>query len=356
MGVEQLAMIKSYGLLLTPEEFRIPKDPRATMPEGEFPQEDFLQTRACFTLVERHELLKANGTHAKLFGDFAIGLKPSYARRLGAVPVFYMYDVFGGRTQGDVGDINLTLEILFNLRALRSICIALARLEAKAMIPNRDTLSIEMLDEIGHDLKGDPIVKRRLEHVDRRKAREVVDLLDTDRGPAWSLVDLIDITLNLFQTVDSKEQKSGTPPTPHEYYRQREWRIVQLFNPRLRCQRLDWKLATLDGAEAMLCCERWRLRKELTEFNPNFFDGHRLNGSAILRGTRDCGSRRARDFFEFVVEIICPEGVASDVKKLDDRDEFERRPSGMLRKLINSIRRVFGKSVEPVVFVRRRCQ
>ena len=324
IGVEQIKTIKKYGLLLTPESFSIPENPLAAKHEGESPKVEFLQARACFTLVEREELLVARDpdsmSHFGLFGDFAIGLKPADARKLGAVPVFYVYDAFGEDPENS-RDINLTKEILFNLRELRSVVIALARLEAKAKIPDRKTLDIATLDKIGYVLQGDPIVRRRIDQVDRRKAREAVDLLDTDRGPAWSLVDLIDITLNLFQTADSKN--SGGLLRQHAYYQQREWRIVRLFNPCLRCQRLGFELE-LDGIEAMPPDERRDLRKRLTEINPGFFNDSRLENSAILRGMSDHDGAKATDFFEFVEEIICPSAVASYVKELDERDEFEQ--------------------------------
>lgn len=323
VGVEQLKMIKEYGLLLTPEPFSIPRNPRAAWYEDDQPQVEFIQTRACFTLVEREELWSGwRGTdseaHFKLFGDFAIGLKPSDARKLGAVPVFYVYDAFGSETDS-AGDINLTREMIFNLRELRSVCIALARLEAKANIPDRDTLSLETLDRIGYVLRGDPIVKRRIEQVDPERAREAVDLLDTVRGPAWSLVDLIDITLNFFQKTDSP--KGGQ----HEYYQQREWRIVQLFNPGLRCQRLDPYLKELDANVELPNGEHYDLCRRLLEINPEFFmKMNRLRDSAILRGTSAYRGAGARDFFDFVEEIICPRDAADDVKQLDERDEFRQ--------------------------------
>lgn len=328
IGVEQLKMIKKYGLLLTPEPFFIPMNPRAARYKDDPPQMEFIQTRACFTLVEREELRRGAGseTHFQLFGDFAIGLKSSDARKLGAVPVFYVYDAFGSKTDEKdktdrAYDINLTREILFNLRELRSVCIALARLEAKANIPDRDTLDVKTLDEIDYKLHGDPIVRERIEQVEPEKARETVDLLDTVRGPAWSLVDLIDITLNIVQTADSKKKQ-------HEYYQQREWRIIQLFNPGLRCQRLNPDLKYLDTSVELPDDEHTTICRRLLKINPEFFSGkekkkkNRLRDSAILRGTsRDAG---AKDFFDFVQEIICPRDTADEVRKLDERNEFRR--------------------------------
>ena len=242
IGVAQLEAIRQYGLLLTPEWFDIPENPLAAKREGEAPTTRFLQTRASFTMVERDELTgPANcaeaASHIELFGDFVIGLKSSDARRLGAVPVLYTYDTFGG-ANSDHDDINLTREILFNLRELRSVAIALARLEAKAANPERSALDAGMLDRLGYVLQGDPGIRRRIDAIDRRKADEVLQFLDTDRGPAWSLVDLLEITFNLFQIADFHESDRHGLRLENAYYKQREWRIVRLYNPRLRCQRL----------------------------------------------------------------------------------------------------------------------
>ena len=175
---------------------------------------------------------------------------------------------------------------------------------------------METLNRIDYKLHGDPIVRQRIEQVEPEKAREAVDLLDTVRGPAWSLVDLIDITLNFVQTADSKKEQ-------HEYYQQREWRIVQLFNPGLRCQRLNPDLKDLDTSVELPDREHYDLCRRLLEINPEFFmKMNRLRDSAILRGTsRDAG---AKDFFDFVQEIICPRDIADEVRKLDERNEFRR--------------------------------
>ena len=349
VGVAQLDSIRRHGLVLSPEWFRIPENPLAAKREGESPKTDFRQTRASFTLVERKGLTAGVGdsgepTHVELFGDFLIGLRSSDARRLGAVPVLYTYDTFGSNDD-DQGDINLPKEILFGLRELRSVAIALARLEAKAADPERFTHDDAMLDRLGYVLQGDPVIRRRIEGLDRRKANELIRYLDTDRAPAWSLVDLLEISLNLFQTADSRAPDSYGLGRENAYYRQREWRIVRLYNPRLRCQRLGGS-HELDGPEAMAADERENLRRRLVAVNPRFFSARRLDDSAVLRGTSDEGG--GKDFFDFVQEVICPRLVEDDVEALIRQSRFQRLATTM---------RIAGNGREGVrelaVFVRR---
>ena len=349
VGVAQLDSIRQYGLVLSPEWFRIPENPQAAKREGESPKTDFRQIRASFTLVERKGLTAGAGsagepTHVELFGDFLIGLRSSDARRLGAVPVLYTYDTFGGNDD-DHGDINLPKEILFGLRELRSVAIALARLEAKAADPERFTHDDAMLDRLGYVLQGDPAIRRLIDGLDRRKARKLLRYLDTDRGPAWSLVDLLEISLNLFQTADSRQPDSYGLGRENAYYRQREWRIVRLYNPRLRCQRLGGS-HELDGPEAMAADERENLRQQLMAVNPGFFSASRLDNSAVLRGTSDEGG--GRDFFEFVQEIICPRRVADCVEALVQGSGFQLLASSMW---VAGNEREEGR--ELAVFVRR---
>lgn len=302
-GIVQLAMMMEHGLLMTPEDLVIPQNRRAVNRES--PKTKFRQTRACFTLATREELWRRDRrrasrgeleSHSALFGEFAIGLDPVRARLLGAVPVIYFYS--------DPSDTNLTHEILFYLRELRSLVIALARLEAKAAIPERDTLDAAALDAVGYLLEGDPVVEKRIGKVSASAARAAVDLLDTDRLPAWNLVDWIDATLDLFQTADSRTTLGSLA-----YYQQREWRIVRLFAPHLRCYRLSSD-HTLDGIAAMDRADQIQLRERLQYLNRDFFTDERLDDSAILIGTD------RKPFFDFVQEIICPSTVALTVADL----------------------------------------
>ncbi|MDE0004285.1 MAG: hypothetical protein OXQ29_16470 [Rhodospirillaceae bacterium] len=336
-----------HGLLLTPEWFEIPENPRAAKRRGEPPKTQFLQTRACFTLLSRNTLWEtteyAAKSHVHLFGDFVIGLLPSDARRLGALPVAYVYHAFDGTT-GNQEDTVFPTEILFNLRELRSLAIAVARLEARAANPRRCVLDARALDRLGYVLLGDPYIRRRIDRVGRWRARRVMRLLDTDRVPAWGLVDMLDMLLGVFQTADFREVDSYGMRKQNSYYRQREWRILRVFASELRCQRLGSD-HDLDGDRAMSDSERLTLRGRLKRLNSGFFDDERLEKSAIVRGLmKEAGGRQ--HFWEFVEEIICPSDAASAVESLmtdiglERVETIERRDTG-------------GERGEYTVFVRR---
>ena len=279
-GVSQITLMMRYGLLLTPEILTIPVNRAAKNREN--PQTEFRQARACFTLVEsRNELwlnkrLDAFGdatSHISLFGEFAVGIDPIRARELGALPVIYFY------SGGESAHAAVSHEVLFTLRELRSLTIALARLEAMAGIADRDTLDAATLDAVGYILKGDPIVRERIEETSKQAACVAVKLLDTDRRPAWALVDWIDAILDLFQTADGRSTAGSLA-----YYREREWRIAPLFSAGVRCRRLR-----LDKASGEKELPAWvpKLRGELRLLDGGFFTEEVLNGSAVLYGTEN---------------------------------------------------------------------
>ncbi len=312
LGIAQLDLMMRYGLLLTPEHLHIPKNDAAVNREP--PKKDFRQARACFTLVENREELWRNTrldeygqptSHVGLFGEFAVGIDPIRARELGAIPAIYFY------SGGDSAHARVSHEILFTLRELRSVAIALARLEAKARIEGRDTLDAATLDAVGYVLDGDPIVRERIEAADHHSARAAVDLLDTDRRPAWNLVDWIDGMLDLFQTADSRHC-----PESLAYYHEREWRIAPLFSSGVRCRRL--KVEKANGEKELPAWVR-ELRGKLLSIDRDFFSEEVLDDSVILHGTHD------QTFFDFVEEIVCPAEAAAGVANvLQSRNDLRQ--------------------------------
>lgn len=326
LGIVQLGLMMRYGLLLTPGYLEIPENDAAVNREP--PKMKFRQARACLTLVDsREELwhrtrLDEYGhpiSHVGLFGEFAVGIDPIRARELGAVPVIYFY------SGGNSAHTRVSHEVLFTLRELRSLAIALARLEAKADIEDRDTLDTATLDAVGYVLEGEPIVRERVDAVDRRTARAAVDLLDTDRRPAWNLVDMIDAMFDLFETADSH-----SCPESLAYYHEREWRIAPLFSSGVRCRRMRTEIAT---GEADLPAWVRELRTRLRTLDGEFFSERVLDECAILHGTRD------RTFFDFVEEIVCPTEAAGDV-------------ADMLGSHADMVR--LGRRDGPAVFVRSK--
>ena len=66
------------------------------------------------------------------------------------MPVIYF------NSGSDSAHARVSHEMLFTLRELRSLAIALARLEAKEGIEDRDTLDAPTLDAVGYVLEGSP--------------------------------------------------------------------------------------------------------------------------------------------------------------------------------------------------------
>ena len=313
-GVRQLASILDNGLLLTPEELKIPPNPSAINREP--PKTVFCQRRASLTLAWRSELARPRVTdgagaesHFDLFGDFGIGLRPVQARRLGAVPVIYYY-------RNDWSS-NVSFHLLYHLREIRSLLIAISRVEAKAELPDRQVVDELVLDKLGHSLQGDVVVRQRLEKLERRGARTIARLLDTDRVPAWCLIDAVDTVLDLFQVADDECSVDS-----HEYYQEREWRIVQLFG-HVDCFRLGPD-RLFDGASSLSESDCQKFRRTLASLNPEFFNDETLDHSAILAGAD--GS----PFVHFVEEVICPATAGTEVGEVLRRRQlpFQRCDEG----------------------------
>lgn len=307
IALRQLESFIEWGLILTPEILVLPANPQADNVEP--PETKFPQARACFTLAERSELTDvtarrdrygATKSHSDLFGTFAIGLDPLEARYLGAVPTIYFY-----RTDNKV---NVSFEMLYHLRELRSLAIALSCIERKAEIPGRDVLDPKVMSELNMQLKGDPDVAKTIEETSIQDARFALRFFDTDRPPAWNLVDWIDGILDFCQTADSDKLDGSL-----SYYQQREWRIIHLFSHAVHVHRLG-SLSWLDGSAEMPARERKRLIKSLKAKNSKFFTNERIEGCSLLQGARFEG--RDVPFFDFIREIVCPSSARSEVSNI----------------------------------------
>jgi hypothetical protein len=291
----------NWGLLLTPEDLLIPPNPIERTRAGSsrrIHQTEYPQCRACFTLARRDELWRPGArtdrhgnpsSHSELFGAFAIGLTPLQARRLGAVPVIYHYE--------DDIEVNVTREVLMRLRDLRNLALVHAYLEAKAGVDGRDTRSVNELKDDGYDLVGEPEIEEAITSRTSAEARLVAKFFDTDRVPAWNLVDVIDTILHFFQTTDAKDAVGSLA-----YFQQREWRIGRLHGPHVRCYPLGPKRASndTDDGSAMPAKERNELREALKKIDHQQFSPARLDRRAILMSSDD------KPFFDHVAEMIIP--------------------------------------------------
>ena len=303
-------LLMKYGLLLTPEDLVVPRN-KDNPTYSRIPQRKMEQVRASVTLVERSELAEPRlgrigldvgnqrTSHFEEFGDFAVGIDPIEGRRLGAVPVIYFYE----RKEG----VSIPVEILRTLFELRFIAMTLARLEAKARPGDPKVYSEQILDAIGFVLDEQPGIRQRVEEVTGQDAGVIVDLLDTERRPAWSIVDLIDAMFCFIQTADEPDS-----PGSLLYYQQREWRFTRIFGSRMKCYRLGPR-SELDRDGRMPMNVQEELRSELKSVDERYFTDEKINSSTVLHGVG------WKHFFEFVEEVICPCEAKSEVASLLQR-------------------------------------
>ncbi len=300
-GCHALRTLVEFGAVLTPETLDIPRNPAA---EPKAPvREKFPQERVCFTLMTRDELYAGSAgrrSHADRFGPFAIGLHPIRARALGVVPVMYFYG--GGRA------INVSFEMLYRLREMRTLLGALARIENRSERPGRELPDGLELDDLGLAETDHEPLEPRIAALSPDQARAIAGLFDTERVPAWNLVEWIDIILNFFQTADSKMEADAL-----DYFHQREWRIVRLFGAHAQCHTLSLT-HDIDRADCYPLELRRKLRGRLAELDRNYFSKTKLDRSFVLVGTSTL------PFFHFVDEVVVPRAAAETAEDLLNRE------------------------------------
>jgi hypothetical protein len=182
LGFQILEGLLRFGLILTPESLFIPRNPLSTEPVP--PQTRVQQRRACFTLMERAELLAPNG-HTEAFGEFAIGLDSKEARSLGIMPTIYYYPPDKGIQNRNAEfaalDGGLSQEILFRLSEVRRLLVALAQLEAASDPGLKRFKSLDYLRMAGLVLHDEAGVAEELTKTDRSTAVQILKKFNTDR-------------------------------------------------------------------------------------------------------------------------------------------------------------------------------
>lgn len=313
-----------HGILLTPEQLSIPANPSSTRQNPPGPLK-ITQRRACFTLLEFEELFAPpksetkEVSHVGAFGEFAVGLDPVEARLLGVMPTFYYYhvrqntDLFGvdnlpAHARGrDFTTFGPSSELLFRLAEIRSLLVSLAHIEALGAPETRAVYRIDRLLKRQFVHNSEPHVLKALSKLSPSIAKSIYSCIDTDRVPAWNLIEWLDILLNAFQVADSRDSISSL-----EYYQQREWRIIQLHSPFFDCYPLlpsglsyNWSRATRRKIAAVYNTIEEHAVTQGFRFDPgNIF---------LLAGAA------GRPFGSFIRELVLPANMVDEIEmKLGD--------------------------------------
>ena len=309
IGLAILESIIKNGLLLTPESLEIPPNPRSVRAFP--PCTHIKQYRACFTLLERKDLLKKDG-HLKIFGHFAIGLDTFEARKLGILPTFYYYKNTAKLSEFE--DSGLSQEILFRLSEIRRILAVLATIEAKSSIDSNRTRSIEYLSKVGLTLNDEGDVAKKLLALRTTEADQIVDLFETDRVAAWNLAEWVELILSVFQTADSVKRNRHLA-----YISQHEWRIIQLYTQNLICIPLDYNIACqLEPRLSNIAKQTYR---DIFEICRKYGLDFSLDQTFLLVGT---SQHHVRSFIEeIVVPAYCKKRAITLLKKHHLLSDFD---------------------------------
>lgn len=326
-ALEVLRLILTHGLLCTPESFRLypnyetENEEKLKFLQAKTHHDEIVQSRACFTLLntleltERHETRKE--AHTDLFGEFAIGLDPLEARELGIAPTVYYYrnDMGAGsrRTAG------LGSQIVERLDEIRSVFSVLSYVEAQANagIDNVAFPSAEKLREMGIHIKFQKDIEATLARLTTQEAALIFRLFNTDRVPAWNLVDFIEIMLSLYQTTDSTIEDA-----PLAFFHQREWRLVHHMMPGLIWFGLSNQSVGRD---------RWahEFRNDRREIRSYLGSGSHRSESELAWYFDHCwvlAGTETRLFRDFVRQIVVPEEFCQAASDLVKSIPFESAP------------------------------
>jgi hypothetical protein len=328
-GLDILRSILTHGLLCTPEKFKLyPNYNTENKEKQQFllnhqPHDEIIQSRSSFTLADALELSKeyeliqnqtrSYAAHTDLFGDFAIGLDPIEARALGIMPTVYYYrhdvETTFARTAG------LAPQIIERLDEIRSLFSVLSYIEAKANPDAEDVfLPPGQLRSLGIHVKHQKDIELALSKIKRRHAAFIFQLLNTDRVPAWNLVDFIEILLSLYQTADSTIEDA-----PLAFFQQKEWRLVHHRMEGLRWVGLGnhphYRDPLAKEYEATVEAMRGFIRSAFNEKSQGHLEWF-LQNCWILLGTEEV------HFRDFIREIVVPELFYDDAKAIVDSLPF----------------------------------
>lgn len=330
-GLEILRLILTHGLLCTPEKFKLYPNYNTENEEKQRclaankHHDEIVQSRACFTLVDTLELCKEyelsqgqttrDAAHIDLFGEFAIGLDPIEARAIGVMPTVYYY-------RHDISDpftrtAGLGSQVVERLDEIRSLFSILSYIEAKSNAAPEDDMVFpppEKLKSMGIFVRYQNDIEMELARIKAEDAALVLRLFNTDRVPAWNLVDFVEIMLSLYQTTDSTIEDA-----PLAFFQQREWRLVHHMMEGLRWFGLGTHPAYRNPLAGDFASDILEIKDFVRRTSPAKREDHLIwvfNNSWVLVGTTE---RRFRDF---VREIVVPESLCKQAKAIVDSLPF----------------------------------
>jgi hypothetical protein len=303
-----LRAIASEGLLLTSEILEIPRNPRA----AHSIDHRHAQVRACFTLCNRGDLKSVKSgrnstSHCDLFGEFAIGLDPIEARDLGAMPTIYFYRDTKAADNAERDDVDaeggLSFQFFYRLLEIQDLLKVVLRVEADSDWPDR--MTVERIREAGLTMNHYPPIQAALEA--SKTPSHFRDLhqklFDTDRVPAWNLIDAIRILLDLFQIADSKVRN-----TPLAYIQQREWRIPMIYRTLSSARSRDDLYPLVERPNSPLR----ELMRDLECLRSTVAKSARIDlDTCWVRAGHE-----SRPFWSFVREVVVPAGMEKEVSDI----------------------------------------
>jgi len=313
-GLNILRSMISDGLLLFPEELDYKEKN-----EDLFLRKD--HRRASFTVLNETELKN----HCSTFGKFTIGIQQIDARLLGILPTIYIYKSLIDRDiqELDVVDGGLAQLLMVRLQEIFEVFSTIAFYETRGYGHEDDYYYSETaLEKLGYFPTKENLKKiKRIKKYSQKKSRDLIEQLPDNRVPAQDTAGFIKILMSLIQYAESDTE------TNLNYYRQREWRMIDLHSKKLEFIPLDYEelpeeisanySKMIESGSNFLMPMR---NKKCTLLRKGYLDSEtvRLTKSSALKTNWN-------PFFNFVSRVICPKSETESVKQLmvEHKEGFE---------------------------------
>jgi hypothetical protein len=198
-GLAILEAIRQFGLVLAPEIIVWTQ----SLKDGHTRTITLRQRRICFTELVRDEVEE----HGERFGPFSIELSIESLRRLGGLPVIYMPQHL--RDDERLSSVGSTL-----VAELQDVKYTISQLQELSQLGGSEVVVLANTDEHGNHVA--------LYRVSLENIQKLLSFIGYRNAPFELMLGALNHMQSLFYPTDDDLHDK-----PLEYYRQREWRLVQ---------------------------------------------------------------------------------------------------------------------------------
>lgn len=282
-GLAVLRAIRDIGFVLAPETIVW----KQSLEIGGYREIALRQSRMCFTELSRPEVV----AHSETFGPFSVELTIDSLRSLGALPVIYMpqhlkddrrFSAVGASVVAEVNDVKYTINQLRQLFQLTDAEYMLnVAAKGATSVAEDCMLTLQNVDPSGQVVAAYQIALKDV--------RNLLSYIGYRNAPFDLMVGVLSHLQSLFYPTDDEIHDRQM-----EYYRQREWRLVNglAVNAQQQCRPLTQSERSIVSSTNPVFWNR--------EFTDKEGTSRRIDEAFVL------GSYEGRHISEVISTVIVP--------------------------------------------------